>query len=135
MLPALKIKRNNVLGYHIDVRATHAEKLMKAEEFIHRQTTAQTVRFTTMELAEMERDMASASERALAKELEIFQQLRSTVLQQAVAITKAAQALAVIDVACASARSCRDHNQCRPNIRTTVDFHIEKGQHPVIESM
>ena len=64
---SLKIKHNNVLGYHIDVRASHAEKLMQAEEFIHRQTTAQTVRFTTTELAEMERDMASASERALAR--------------------------------------------------------------------
>ena len=49
---SLKIKHNNVLGYHIDVRASHAEKLMQAEEFIHRQTTAQTVRFTTTELAE-----------------------------------------------------------------------------------
>ena len=132
---SLKIKHNNVLGYHIDVRATHAEKLMQAEEFIHRQTTAQTVRFTTTELAEMERDIASASERALAKELEIFEQLRSTVLQQAMAITKAAQALAVIDVACASAVLAATTNQCRPDIRTTVDFHIEKGRHPVIESM
>ena len=78
--------------------------------------------------------MASASERALAKELEIFQQLRSTVLQQAVAITKAAQALAVIDVACAWP-FCRDHQPMPSDIRTTVDFHIEKGRHPVIESM
>jgi DNA mismatch repair protein MutS len=132
---SLKIKHNNVLGYHIDVRATHAEKLMQAEEFIHRQTTAQTVRFTTTELADMERDMASASERALAKELEIFEQLRSTVLQQAMAITKAAQALSVIDVAGASAVLAATTNQCRPDIRTTVDFYIEKGRHPVIESM
>ena len=132
---SLKIKHNNVLGYHIDVRASHAEKLMQAEEFIHRQTTAQTVRFTTTELAEMERDMASASERALAKELEIFEQLRSTVLKQAVAINKAGQALAVIDVACASAVLAAATNQCRPEIRTTVDFHIEKGRHPVIESL
>ena len=132
---SLKIKHNNVLGYHIDVRATHAEKLMQSEEFIHRQTTAQTVRFTTTELAEMERDMASASERALAKELEIFETLRSTVLHQSAAIAKTAQALAVIDVACASAVLALATNQCRPEIRTTVDFQIEKGRHPVIESM
>ena len=132
---SLKIKHNNVLGYHIDVRATHAEKLMQSEAFIHRQTTAQTVRFTTTELAEMERDMASASERALAKELEIFETLRSTVLRQAAAIAKTAQALAVIDVACASAALALATNQCRPEIRTTVDFQIEKGRHPVIESM
>ena len=50
---ALKIKHNNVLGYHIEVRAAHADKLMSDTQFIHRQTTAQAVRFTTTVLAEM----------------------------------------------------------------------------------
>jgi DNA mismatch repair protein MutS len=60
-IASLKIKHNNVLGYHIDVRSNHAGKLMDHEIFIHRQTTAQAVRFTTTELAQMERDMASAA--------------------------------------------------------------------------
>ena len=79
-IQSLKIKHNNVLGYHIDVRSAHASKLMDHEIFIHRQTTAQAVRFTTTELADMERDMASAADRALALELEIFTLLRSSVL-------------------------------------------------------
>ena len=69
-----------MFGYHIDVRSAHASKLMDHEIFIHRQTTAQAVRFTTTELADMERDMASAADRALALELEIFTLLRSSVL-------------------------------------------------------
>ena len=56
-IASLKIKHNNVLGYHIDVRSNHAGKLMDHEIFIHRQTTAQAVRFTTTELAQMERDI------------------------------------------------------------------------------
>ncbi len=132
---SLKIKHNNVLGYHIDVRANYANRLMQAEQFIHRQTTAQTVRFTTTELVEMERDLARASERVLARELEIFDQLRGTILSQAGAISRAAQALAVIDVACAAAVLAVMTNQCRPEIRNNVDFQIEKGRHPVIESM
>lgn len=134
-ITSLKIKHNNVLGYHIDVRAGHANKLMQEERFIHRQTTAQAVRFTTTELAEMERDMASASDRALAKELEIFEKLRAHVLDQAVTISETAQALAQIDVATASAVLAATSNQCRPEIRSTTDFYIEKGRHPVIESM
>ena len=55
-----------MLGYHVDVRSAHAAKLMGRDDFIHRQTTAQAVRFTTTELAELERDMASAADRALA---------------------------------------------------------------------
>ena len=53
-ISSLKIKHNNVLGYHIDVRSNHADKMMNDEEFIHRQTTAQTMRFTTTKLAELE---------------------------------------------------------------------------------
>ena len=68
-ISSLKVKHNNVLGYHVDVRNTHAEKLMQDEQFIHRQTTAQTVRFTTTELAELERDLSTAADRALAREL------------------------------------------------------------------
>ena len=44
-IASLKIKHNNVLGYHIDVRTAHASKLMDSPLFIHRQTTAQAVRF------------------------------------------------------------------------------------------
>ena len=76
-IASLKVKHNNVLGYHVDVRNTHAEKLMQDDGFIHRQTTAQTVRFTTTELAELERDLSTAADRALARELEIFETLRA----------------------------------------------------------
>ena len=134
-IASLKIKHNNVLGYYIDVRANHAEKLMQDPQFIHRQTTAQAVRFSTAELGEMERDMASASERALAKELEIFEGLRASVLQQEAAIAGGAQALAVIDVATASAILAASHNYCRPEMQDSTAFTIEKGRHPVIEAM
>ena len=133
-ISSLKIKHNNVLGYHIDIRATHAEKLLNSERFIHRQTTAQSVRFTTTELAEMERDMASAADRALAKELEIFAALRDTILAQADEISLAARALATLDVAMAAAHLSLTANYCRPEIRDTTDFIVEKGRHPVIET-
>ena len=132
-ISSLKIKHNNVLGYHIDIRATHAEKLLNSEQFIHRQTTAQSVRFTTTELAEMERDMAGAADRALAKELEIFAVLRGTILAKAEEISLAARALATLDVAMAAAHLAQAAQYCRPEIRDTTDFIVEKGRHPVIE--
>ena len=132
---SLKIKHNNVLGYHIDVRAVHADKLMNSEQFIHRQTTAQTVRFTSIELGEMERDMAGAADRALAKELAIFERLRDRVLAHAESISAAARALAELDVAASSAVLARASNYCRPDIRNSIDFVIEQGRHPVIETV
>ena len=134
-IASLKIKHNNVLGYHIDVRAAHASKLMNSALFIHRQTTAQAVRFTTTELAGMERDMASAADRAVAHELEIFHKLCQLVAESADAIADAAQALAAIDVATAAADLASSADYCRPVMSDDYAFKIVNGRHPVIESM
>ena len=134
-IQSLKIKHNNVLGYHIDVRSSHAPKLMNHETFIHRQTTAQAVRFTTTELAKMERDMFSAADRALALELEIFVRLRNAVLAVASQLADSARALANIDVATASAQLATSNHFCRPQMRNEPVFKITKGRHPVIEPM
>jgi len=134
-IASLKVKHNNVLGYHVDVRNTHAERLMQDDSFIHRQTTAQTVRFTTTELAELERDLSSAADRALAREIEIFDRLRAATLGQADMLSAAAQAIAAVDVALAAAALAARRNYCRPDIRDDVSFEIIRGRHPVIETM
>ena len=134
-ISSLKVKHNNVLGYHVDVRNTHGEKLMQDDRFIHRQTTAQSVRFTTTELAELERDMSSAADRALAHELDIFERLRAMVLARAEALSGAAAALAQLDVAIAAAVMATSRHYCRPDISDGVCFNIEKGRHTVVETM
>ena len=134
-IASLKVKHNNVLGYHVDVRNTHAEKLMQDDGFIHRQTTAQTVRFTTTELAELERDLSTAADRALARELEIFETLRAAVLDRAEPVSAAARALAALDVAMASAAQAARRNFCRPEIRDDRSFEVVRGRHAVIEAM
>ena len=73
---ALKVRHNNVLGYFVEVTAQHGDKLMAPPlnaSFIHRQTLAGQVRFTTAELGELEAKIASAADRALGLELEIFE--------------------------------------------------------------
>ena len=92
----LKIRHNNVLGYFVEVTAQHGDKLMAAPlntTFIHRQTLAGQVRFTTTELGELEAKIASAAERALGLELEIFERLARSVIAQSVNIKECAEAL------------------------------------------
>ncbi|CAN0512802.1 unnamed protein product, partial [Discosporangium mesarthrocarpum] len=76
-IASLKIRHNNVLGYFIDVTTAQAEKMPIGEDspFIHRQTLASAMRFTTVELGELEGKLAQAGERALAMELELFADL------------------------------------------------------------
>jgi DNA mismatch repair protein MutS len=133
---ALKIRHNNVLGYFVEVAAQHGEKMMTAPlnaTFIHRQTLAGQVRFTTTELGELEAKIASAADRALGIELETFDKLAAVVTGAAAQIKEAAEALAVLDVAAALAQLAIERRYVRPQIDPSLDFLVEGGRHPVVE--
>ncbi|XBQ17706.1 MAG: DNA mismatch repair protein MutS [Oceanicaulis sp.] len=130
---ALKVKHNNVLGYFIEVSAKNADALMGAEPFIHRQTMANAVRFSTPELGELEARIAQAGERALALELEIFEDFRARVDACSDQIRSAADALARLDVAAATADWAAESGASRPSVDDSTCFEIEQGRHPVVE--
>src|SRR5208282_1677715 len=133
---ALKIRHNNVLGYFVEVAAQHGEKFLSAPlnaTFIHRQTLAGQIRFTTTELSELEAKIANAADRALALELEIFDRLAATVAAASAAIKEAAQALAVVDVAAALAALAVERDYVRPEVDDSLAFVIAGGRHPVVE--
>jgi DNA mismatch repair protein MutS len=132
----LKIRHNNVLGYFVEVTAQHGDKLMAAplnETFIHRQTLAGQVRFTTTELAELEQRIASAADRALGLELDIFEKLLNAVMASADGIKQAAQALAMLDVTAGLAALAVERNYVRPVVDAGLEFNIAGGRHPVVE--
>jgi len=133
---SLKVRHNNVLGYFIEVGANHAERLMSAPlnaRFIHRQTMANAMRFTTTELADLEAKIAGGGERALAIELAAFDELADAVELAAPAIRDAADALAVLDVAAGLAVLADAESYCRPVIEDSLAFDVTAGRHPVVE--
>jgi DNA mismatch repair protein MutS len=132
----LRIKHNNVLGYFVEVTAQHGEKLMAAPFngiFIHRQTLAGQIRFTTTELGELESKIASAAERALGLELEVFERLVAGVMAESPNIKDCAEALAGLDVASALAHLAAERDYARPLVDDSHAFVIEGGRHPVVE--
>ena len=135
-IPSLKVKHNNVLGYFIETPATHAQRMMSAphdELFIHRQTTANAVRFTTVELSELEGKIGRAKDRATELEKAIFEQLAAMALEQAAPIGRTASALAALDVAAGLAEIAERENWTRPTVEDSRRFEIEQGRHPVVE--
>ncbi len=137
----LKISYNNLLGYFVDVPAKKADALMVGKNddsthdnpFIHRQTLANNVRFTTVELTELERDISSASDKALAIELDIFSELTQQIMDVADSITQSVHALSDLDVSSALAELAIELDYTRPEITEDYTFEIEKGRHPVVE--
>ncbi len=133
---ALKVRHNNVLGYFVEVTAQHGDKLLGAPlnaTFIHRQTLAGQVRFTTTELGELEAKIASAAERALGLELEIFERLSASVIAETEAIKDCAEALARLDVASSLAQLAAERDYARPQVDDSLSFVIEGGRHVVVE--
>jgi DNA mismatch repair protein MutS len=129
---SLRIRHNNVIGYYIEVSAVNAGKL--GTDYIHRQTMAGAMRFTTPELAELESKISSAAERALALELRLFDDLVGEVMAQRVAIAEAAAALASLDLAAALAERAVEGHWIRPEITPGAEFEISGGRHPTVEA-
>ena len=135
-ISSLKIKHNNVLGYFIETTATHAEKMLSpplSDTFIHRQTTANQVRFTTVELSELEAKILNAGNHAVELEKRHYETLRSAVLERSGEIGATSAALAEIDLAAALADLAQAENWVKPTVDTSRAFDIQGGRHPVVE--
>jgi len=133
-VPGLKIKHNNVLGYFIEVTTTHEERLRAQPDlFIHRQTTAGQVRFTTIALNEIETRILNAGNHALEIEKRHYDGLKRAILDAAGAIGAAARALAEIDLAAGFAELAMAEDWAAPVVDSSRAFEVAAGRHPVVE--
>ncbi len=135
-IATLKIRHNNVLGYYIEVTPTHASKMPSGPEapFIHRQTLASAVRYSTVELSDLQQKIASAADKAQAIELKLFEDLVTEIGSRSGAVAVTAAALAQLDVATALAELALQGRWCRPKVDDSAAFEITAGRHPVVEA-
>lgn len=136
-IKALKIKHNGVLGYHIVVPAAQGDKLMRtpfAETFIHRQTLANAVRFSSQELNDLAGDISRAGEKALALELQLFDALCAEIVAVSALLEQQGEALAICDVAAAMAELAAQQNWRKPLLFDDCRFVITGGRHAVVEA-
>lgn len=134
---SLKIKHNNVLGYFIEVSAAHGPKLLAkplSDRFIHRQTTANALRFTTVELSEIETKILNAGARALEIETSLFCSLQTAIMQQSDTLAQISRGLAQIDLTAALAHLATQRDWSRPKVDRSRAFSIIGGRHPVVDS-
>ncbi|HEX3066910.1 MAG TPA: DNA mismatch repair protein MutS [Dongiaceae bacterium] len=133
-IASLKIRHNNVLGYYVETTATHLEKLTGNGGFIHRQTMANAARFTTVELGGLEQKIASAGDKALALELDLFAGLVQRVTAVAQAVAAVGSALSLLDVVASLADLASEGEYCRPRVDDSTVFRVTAGRHPVVEA-
>jgi len=136
-IKSVKVRHNNVLGYFVEVSQQYGDRLMSpplSETFIHRQTMANAVRFTTVELGELDTKITRAADQALALEQELFGDLANRVLALRDDIMRAADALAVLDVSSALAELAAQQRYARPHVEASRRLHIKQGRHPVVDA-
>ncbi len=134
-ISGLKIKHNNVLGYHIEVSARNADALMAADSgFTHRQTLAGVVRFNAPELHELALKVTQAGAHALAAEAAHLEELTELALARSRGIAVTAEALARFDVASALAERAIEGHWARPAFAPDARFDVVGGRHPVVET-
>jgi DNA mismatch repair protein MutS len=135
-IKSLKVRHNNVLGYFVEVTATNAGALSKpphVEMFVHRQTLANVMRFSTLELGELEARITTAADRALALELDIFAKLAELVLAEQASLAAASAGLAELDHHAGLAELAIEQNYARPKVDESPIFAVVEGRHPMVE--
>jgi DNA mismatch repair protein MutS len=132
---SLKIRHNAVLGYHVEVSARHADKLMSPDSgFTHRQTLAGVVRFNSPELHDEASRVIEAGGHALAAEAAHAEELTRLAVDAARQITTTAEAIARIDVAASHAHRAAEGGWTLPQLTDQPCLEIDDGRHPVVEA-
>jgi len=132
---SLKIRHNAVLGYHVEVSARHADRLMQADSgFTHRQTLAGVVRFNSTELHAEASRVIEAGGHALAAEAAHLEELTGLAVAASERIGATADAMARIDVAAGNAARAAEGQYCAPSLTEQPCLEIERGRHPVVEA-
>jgi len=135
-IATLKIKYNNILGYFIEVPSTRADALMRPESgFIHRQTMAGSMRFTTERLIALDNDVRSAADRAAGIEMEIVESFIEKIREIVTSLLDAVELIADIDVWHSLATVATRYSWTRPTITDGREFEVTGARHPVIEAV
>ncbi len=132
-IKTLKVGYNRVFGYYIEV-----SKLMSAqvpEHFVRKQTIANSERYITEELKVLENKILGASERLLAIERRLYDELLCEISADILRVQTTSDALAQLDVLCSFAHVAASNNYVMPEVDDGDKTVIEEGRHPVIEQM
>jgi DNA mismatch repair protein MutS len=129
---SLKLTRNNVLGYYVEVTKMHASK-MPEDKFIHRQTLGNSMRYTTLEMQELETELLQCDDNIASVEREIFDILCEAIIKHAANLGLVSHSIAQLDVANSLAQIAEDNKWCRPEVDDSCTFEVTGGRHPVVE--
>ena len=127
----LKIGYNKVFGYYFEVSRLNASKM--PAYFERKQTLANSERFVTEELRELENKILNAEEKLADIEYAIFSDIRKYASEQADSLRKLAKIISELDLVISFAHVSMDNNYVMPKIVEKGNINIVNGRHAVVE--
>ncbi len=127
----LKVGYNKVFGYYLDVTKSHMDKV--PENYIRKQTLANSERYITPELKETEALVLNAESKINEKEYQLFTEIREEIKKHILRIQKTSKAISTLDVLTSFAEVSYNNGYVKPEMTDKDQIIIEKGRHPVIE--
>ncbi|HBZ34980.1 MAG TPA: DNA mismatch repair protein MutS [Rikenellaceae bacterium] len=132
-ISSLKVSYNNVFGYYLEVRNTHKEKV--PNDWIRKQTLVNAERYITQELKEYEEKIMGAEEKIINLETSLFFEIISAIRKNIATMQKNDALLSKIDLLASFAELAHSNNYKRPLVNLEDKIIIQKGRHPVIETI
>ena len=129
----LKLRFNKVFGWYLEVSKSNSDRV--PADWRRKQTVASGERYTTDELDALQDKLLSAEDRHLARELELFGQLRASVAEEGDRLRDVAIRLARWDVLAALADVAHRHDYVRPEVDDGLGLALEEARHPVVERL
>ena len=131
-IKSLKIRYNAVFGFFIEI--TKANLASVPSDYERRQTTANGERFTIPALREVESQIATADERLLSLEEELYTELLGIIREQVSALQITSHAIGRIDLFAGLAETALKYRYVRPQLGSDPTLLIREGRHPVVEA-
>ncbi|MFP4113228.1 MAG: DNA mismatch repair protein MutS [Spirochaetota bacterium] len=129
---SLKVRYNKIIGHYLEVTKSNAERV--PPHFIRRQSLANSERFTTERLAELESALNDAAERIVDLERDLFLQIRTHVKESLAPILDLAASLSRLDVLQSLAHTATVRGYAAPRITNEERLLVASGRHPVVEA-
>ena len=128
----LKIARNKVFGYYIEVNRTQIDKVPL--RYVRKQTIANNERYITEDLKEIEEKIVGSEEKAKQLESDIYSEIKNILSRYVQTFQDISRAVAKIDVILSLAEVAVKNNFVKPTINSNIkELKIVDGRHPVVE--
>jgi len=128
----LKVSYNRVFGYYIEVTRSYFD--LVPENYIRKQTLANAERYITEELKEIEDIVLRSDEKIVAREYNLFCEIRENIKGKIERLQRVARVIATVDAIASLSEVAVKNNYTKPEVTPDTEIIIKDGRHPVVES-